>query len=400
MSLDLSLLCPLVLVLAGALALGTPVPLEAAGAPRGPLAEALQPFEDEHSLAGAVVLVADKDRVLDLETVGYADVEARKPMRADSLFWIASQTKPMTVAAVMMLVDEGKLALDDPVEKYLPEFHDLWWVAEEDAGHRLLRRPARPITLRDVLSHMSGLAFSSLVEQPTLDALPLRTAVLSYAQSPLQSQPGTRFSYANAGINTAARVLEVVSGLSYEEFLQKRLLKPLGMKDTTFRPTREQVARLARSYAPDEKGTGLKALTITQLTYPLEGPGRYPMPAGGLFSTAQDAARFCRMVLNGGTLDGHRYLSATAVEEMTRRQTPPDQTSYGLGWSVDGDTIGHGGAYATDMLIDRKRGLVLVFLVQHAGFPLRGKDAQGAFVSTAQKHFGNTRSREGRGLGG
>ena len=122
----------------------------------------------------------------------------------------------------MILVDEGKIALDDPVAKYLPEFRDLWVAAERDGEHVLLKRPKRPITVRDVLSHTSGMPFSSAMENPTLDGLPLRVAVKSYAMTPLQTEPGTKYAYSNAGINTAARILEVVSGMPYEEFLQKR----------------------------------------------------------------------------------------------------------------------------------------------------------------------------------
>lgn len=169
----------------------------------------LQPFIEGHSLAGAVTLVADKDKILSINTVGFSDVEARKPMRTDTLFWIASQSKPITAVALMMLVDEGKVRLDDPVSKYLPEFRDLWLSAEMDKDHLLLKRPSRTITVRDILSHTSGLPFSSVMEAPTLDALPLRDAVRSYAMTPLLFEPGSKYQYSNAGINTAGRVIEV-----------------------------------------------------------------------------------------------------------------------------------------------------------------------------------------------
>ena len=136
------------------------------------IASALQPFVDNHTLAGAVTLVADKDEVLNLDAVGFADVAANKLMRPDALFWIASQSKPITATAFMMLVDEGKVKLDDPVEKYLPEFRGQWLAAEQDKDHVLLKKPDHPITVREVLSHTSGLPFKSAMEEPTLDLLP------------------------------------------------------------------------------------------------------------------------------------------------------------------------------------------------------------------------------------
>jgi CubicO group peptidase (beta-lactamase class C family) len=327
--------------------------------------------------------------VLSLEAVGFADVAARKPMTTDALFWIASQSKPITATALMMLVDEERVKLDDPVERHLPEFKGQWLAAEKDADHVLLKKPRRPITVRDVLSHTSGMPFRSAMEEPTLDRLPLADAVRSYAMTPLQSEPGTKYQYSNAGINTAGRIIEVVSGTPYEDFLDKRLFGPLGMKDTTFRPDAGQIRRLAKSYRPGAGGTGLEETTITQLRYPLDDRSRQPMPAGGLFSTAADLARFCRMVLSGGTLDGKRYLSEAAAAQMTSKQTPEAiKEGYGLGWAVGGGTFGHGGAYATDMTIDPRRGLVTVFLVQHAGFPGGGGKSRAAFRQAALEAFG------------
>jgi CubicO group peptidase (beta-lactamase class C family) len=346
---------------------------------------------DRGALAGAVTLVADKDRVLSLDAVGYADVVARRPMRPDALFWIASQSKPITAAALMMLVDEGKVRLDDPVDKYLPEFRDLWLAAEQDGEHVLLKRPGRRVTVRHVLSHTSGMPFRSALEEPTLDLLPLRVAVRSYAMTPLQSEPGSKYQYSNAGINTAGRIIEVVSGAPYEDFLQRRLLGPLGMRDTTFRPSAEQLKRLAKSYKPTPDGKGLEETTITQLKYPLDGPARQPVPAGGLFSTAADVGQFCQMVLNGGAYGGRRYLSEAAVREMTSKQTGALKEGYGLGWSTGGGTYGHGGAYSTGMTVDPGRGLVTVFLVQHAGFPKGGEGSQAAFRRAAEARFGKAR---------
>jgi CubicO group peptidase (beta-lactamase class C family) len=347
--------------------------------PESRLAGSLQPFVDSSKVAGAVVLVADREKVLALEAVGFADIAARTPMRHDTLFWIASQSKPITAAALMILVDEGKVLLDAPVERYLPEFKDQWLAVERDKDHILLRKPKHPITVRNILSHTSGMPFKSALEEPTLDLLPLRVGVRSYAITPLQFEPDSKYQYSNAGINTAGRIIEVVSGIPYEEFLDRRLFKPLGMKDTTFWPNPEQITRLAKSYQPNAKKTGLDAIPISQLDYPLSDRKRQPMPAGGLFSTASDLGHFCQMILHGGVYDGKRYLSESAITQMTSRQTGDSiKESYGLGWSTTGkgrngvDSIipgpcGHGGAYATNMWIEPQRHLITIFMVQYAG---------------------------------
>ena len=351
---------------------------------------ALQPFVQKHELAGAVAIVVNRDKIVSSEAVGFADIAAGRAMTTDSIFWIASQSKPMTAVAVMMLVDEGKISLDDPVEKYLPEFRGQMVVAEKDDEHTLLRKPVHPITVREVLSHMSGLPFKSAIEEPTLDGLPLASAVRSYAMTPLQTEPGTHYQYSNAGINTAARILEVVSGMKYEDFMQRRLFDPLGMKDTTFWLSNEQEKRLAKSYRPDESKTDLTEFPVSQLIYPLtDRMRRFPMPAGGLFSTAADTALFCQMLLNGGELNGHRYLSEAALTELTKRQTPDSvKESYGLGFSVGGDSFGHGGAHATNMDIRPGKGLAIVWMVQHGGFPGEGGKAQGVFRDWAFGQFG------------
>ena len=345
----------------------------------------LQPFVDHHSMAGAVTLVASKEKVISLEAVGYADVAAKKPMRTDSLFWIASQSKPMTATALMMLVDEGRVNLDDPVEKYLPEFKGQMVAQEQDSEHVLLKRSSHPITVREILSHASGLPFLSAIET-RIDTHPLREAVISYALSPLKSQPGTQFSYSNAGINTAGRIVEVVSGMPYEQFMQSRLFRPLGMKDTTFWPTKKQLQRLAKSYQSNAAKTDLEETTVSQLTYPLDNRSRGVSPAGGYFSTAHDMGRFCQMILNGGTLEGKRYVSEAAIEQMSRKQTGPTLSAgYGLGWFTGEGKFGHGGAYATQMNLDPHRNLIAIFLVQQSGsFPNDGDKAFPSFTRAAE----------------
>ena len=380
------------LLLSATLLLPSTTAQEPAPASSKSITAALQPFVDSHSLAGAVTLVADKDKILCTDAVGYADIAAGKPLAVDALFWIASQSKPITATAFMMLVDEGKVSLDDPVQKFLPEFHNQWLAVEHDSDHVLLKKPRRPITIRDILSHTSGLPFASAAEQPTLDLLPLRAGALTYAMTPLQYEPGSKYQYSNAGINTAGRIIEVISGIPYEEFLETRLLRPLGMKDTTFWPNDEQLLRLAKSYKPNRAGNGLDETTVGQLKYPLNDRKRQPMPAGGLFSTAHDLARFCQMILNGGIFEGKRLLSEKSVAELTRKQTPkPLNDGYGLGWATSGGSFGHGGAYSTNMTIDRDRGLIYVFNVQHAGFPGNGGQSFEAFKKAAEKEFGKER---------
>jgi CubicO group peptidase (beta-lactamase class C family) len=272
----------------------------------------------------------------------------------------------------------------------LPEFTQLWVIAEQDDAHRVLTRPSHPITIHNILSHTSGMPFKSDLEEPTLDQLPLQARVRSYAMTPLDFQPDTHYQYSNAGINTAGRIIEVVTGMAYEDFLDERLLHPLGMTDTTWWPNAEQQARLAKAYQPNADNTDLQERTIAQLAYPLDDRSRQPMPAGGLFSTAHDIARFCQMILNGGIFAGKRYLSAAAVRQMTSRQTGATlDTSYGYGWDTPADgRFGHGGAYATQMYMDPATGLITSLLLQHDGFPGKGGKCHALFLDEVKATFG------------
>jgi CubicO group peptidase (beta-lactamase class C family) len=370
------------------------------------VASSLERYVDRGVLAGAVVLVSSRENLLSLESVGYSDVGAKTPMTTDALFWIASMSKPMTATALMMLVDQGKVKLDDPVERYLPEFHEQMVIAEKGPDRLVLRKPGHPITVREILSHTSGLVGRSPLEHE-LDMVSLREGVITYAHAPLQFEPSSRYEYCNPGINTVGRLIEVASGVRYEEFMETRLLGPLGMKDTTFWPNDDQLKRLAKSYKPGAGGKGLEEIKITQLTYPLSHRKRHPYPAGGLFSTAADVAVFCRMIVNGGVHDGKRFVSERSVREMTSTQTAnllnqgKGEHGYGLGWSTSrkspGDSgpvipglCGHGGAYATDMSIDPANELITVFLVQHAGYPgLDGGKILGDFKRSAIEAFGS-----------
>ena len=370
------------------------LPLGAGEAAGEELKRTVEPFVSKGELAGAVMLVANTDKILDAEAVGWADIGSGRAMKVDDLFWIASQSKPITGAALMILVDEGKVKLDDPLETYLPEFRGMMYVAERSEGQKVLRKTSHPITLREVLSHTSGMPFKSAIEEPTLDAWPLKLRVKSYAMTPLDTDPGTAYQYSNAGINTAARVIEVVTGQSFEAFLGERLFQPLGMVDTTFWPTEAQASRIASAYRPGPGKKGLEMTKIEQLHYPLtDRAERFPMPAGGLFSTAQDLAKFYQMLLNQGEFQGKRYLSKEAVRALTTKQTPSKlKDGYGLGFSVGGDgSFGHGGAYSTNTTADVKNHLITIWLVQHAGFPGEGEKAQGAFREAAIKAFGGSK---------
>lgn len=359
--------------------------------PAPALTAALQPFVDRGAVAGIVALVADKDRLLSLDTLGFADLAARRPMRADSVFWIASQTKPITATALMMLVDEGKVRVDDPVTAYLPEFKDQWLVTEQADDRLVLRRPQQPVLIRHLLTHTSGLPFRSAVEEPQRDVLRLDPSVRSYALTPLQFEPGSRYQYSNAGINTVGRIIEVVSGMAYADFLSARLFAPLGMLETTFWPSDRQMTRIAKTYMPNLAGTALVESSTAAIgyTWPPNNPARRPVPGGGLFSTGGDVARFCQMILNGGEWQGKRYLSAAALAEMSKRQTPAAlPESYGFGWAVGDGWFGHGGAFATNMTIHLRAGLVTVYLVQHRGFLADGDKCGQAFTEAALARFG------------
>jgi CubicO group peptidase (beta-lactamase class C family) len=191
---------------------------------------AMQPYLDSYKLAGVISIIADRTGKIHYKNLlGYADVEAKKPMREDNVFWIASMTKMFAGASIMMLVDEGKVSLEDPVTKFIPQLSKWMVVEEKDDAHVLLKPLVRPVTVRHVLSHTSGLTGSSELQQVTgSDSTPLKAARLSSVTGPLQWQPGDKYQYGNQGMNIAARIVEIVSGLSYEEFSAKALLRSAG----------------------------------------------------------------------------------------------------------------------------------------------------------------------------
>lgn len=369
------------------------------------VASSLQPFIDSHTISGAVTLVASSNKVLSLEAVGFSNLTTKEPMKEDALFWIASMTKPMTSMALMMLVDEGKVNIEDDVAKYLPEFKGQMVLGEKTADQITLKKPQRPITVKDLLTHTSGLVSKSPLEGEALDTLTLREAVITYALSPLQFEPGSKWSYCNPGINTLGRIIEVVSEKPYAEFMQERLFTPLGMKDTTFWPDEKQLLRLAKSYQQNAEKNGLEETTVKYLSVPLSDRKRMPLAAGGLFSTADDLVKIYQMVLNGGLAEGKRYLKEETLKNMTASQMGEMKVSFadgmhmGLGYHIvnkpQGATaalspgsFGHGGAYGTQAWIDPTKKLIMVLLIQRAGINGDTSDMRGVFQKTAAEKFG------------
>jgi CubicO group peptidase (beta-lactamase class C family) len=360
---------------------------------------AVQKFIDAQEISGAVTLVVDKDKVLALDTIGLADLATSKPMKADTLFWVASMTKPFTAVSILMLQDEGKLNVNDPVEKFLPQF----------AGLKTPSGQLAHITIEQMLTHTSGLGEGETAAIKS--AHTLKELIPLYLASPMQYEPGERWKYTQSGINVAARIVEVVSGMPFDEFVSKRLLKPLGMKNTTFYPNGKQRAREAIPYTKD-KQTG----KLSAAAFPKEfgNSGNPPLGNGGLFSTGPDYARFCQMLLNGGTFHGKQFLSSAAYKELTTVHTGELETGflqleeYGshgkdYGWGIgvailktphagvaemlSPGTFGHGGAWGTQAWIDPVRGLAYILMVQHPGVNGDASKLRQAFQQAASDAF-------------
>ena len=211
----------------------------------------MQQFVDQGTAAGIVTLVARHGQVAALDAVGYTDLETKQPMKVDNIFQIHSMTKPVVAIAAMMLAEEGKLQVGDPVEKYLPEFRGQWVVESKSAQAMSLRRPARAVTLRDLMTHTSGMSTNppeAIKELHGALHKPLAEVVLVESQQPLDFDPGTKWQYSNTGIAALARVIEVVSGMPFEKFLNVRIFQPLGMKDTYIFPPKEKYPRMPTAY--------------------------------------------------------------------------------------------------------------------------------------------------------
>ena len=341
---------------------------------------AMEELLKQKRAAGVVTLVVRDGRTVHIEAAGMADIEKKKAMTPDAIFWIASMTKSLTSTAVQILVDEGKLTLDEPASKWLPE------LAKVKVGNG--RALFRPITLRDLLSHTSGIADPA--RKPSDGNVPIAQYALDLLKAPFEFQPGSEFEY-GFGLTVAGRIVEIASGKTFEQFLGERIISPLGMKDTTWHPDAAQRLRVARTY----KASG-DALVPAHNAFLTSEPDikREAEPSGGLFSTAADMARFYQMVLNGGELDGKRIVSAKGVAEMTKAHTVAGKTiQYGLGWfnnaaekkttpHMSDKSFGHGGAFGTHGWVDPEKKMVVVFMVQNVLVP-KGGELRDKFLELA-----------------
>jgi CubicO group peptidase (beta-lactamase class C family) len=356
------------------------------------IAPKMREFVDAKQISGAVTLVVHKGKIVHFEAVGEADIAEHRPMTKDTLFGVASMTKPITATAVMILQDERKLSIDDPVSKYIPQFKD----ARLAEG-----RPQREITIRDCLTHTSGLSGDQAVVES------LEKTAEELAKRPLKFEPGTKWEY-SPGLNVCGRVVAIVSGQSFEDFLAKRIFKPLQMTSSTFDLTAERKKNVALLYKPGEDKQSIVAVDpqLSPSLTPGSGTPAYG-PSGGLFSTAADMARFYQMILNGGELDGARILSADAVRQMTSPQTGDLAVGFtpgncwGLGFCIVREpqevtkmlspgSFGHGGAWGTQGWIDPKRQTIYVLLIQRRDFGNSdAADIRGAFQQLAADTLGN-----------
>ena len=345
----------------------------------------MQQFVDNKKIAGVVTLVAHNGQITSLEAVGLQNIEKNIRMQKNSIFRIASMTKPFAAAAIMMLSEEGKLQLDDPVKKYLPEFGDMWLVSEVTGEKAVLTRPGRDITIRDILTHMSGLA--SLPQNIPVSSIAEYTLLIS--QRPLQYEPGSKYRYSGSGITTAARIVEVISGQPYDVFLSERIFKPLGMEDTYFSLPEESLDRIAITYHPSADSSDLENISLG--VKPSEIPVnsivhpdwyKFPRPEGGMFSTALDHYKWMQAIINKGIYNGNRILTEKSVLEMTKIQTDEfaPGMSYGLGFRIVSNptgvssmlsrgTFGHGGAFGTQGWADPKTNTIYIVMIQRQGFP-------------------------------
>jgi CubicO group peptidase (beta-lactamase class C family) len=354
--------------------------------------EVIRRHIDSRHIAGAVTLVARKGRVVHFEAQGLKDLESKTPMTRDTLFRMASSTKPVTGVAIMMMIEEGKVRLGDPVSKFIPEFKGMKVAVQREPESPIQFVPAeREITIRDLMTHTSGLASGGLGNRGlSREALwpgpdeSLASLVPRLAKVPLDFQPGTRWRYSGlAGIDTLGRVVEVTSGQTFDDFLKGRIFEPLGMADTFFAVPDDRKERLATVYRGTENG-------LEKSSFTLRFPRTYYSGAGGLTSCAADYFRFAQMLANRGELGGKRLLSPRAVELMSSNHVGemmagqlgrPPGMGFGLTVEVLVDPVragsfrskgsfGWDGAFGTHFWVDPREQLVGVFLVQAQAGPV------------------------------
>jgi CubicO group peptidase (beta-lactamase class C family) len=326
----------------------------------------MKQFTDAGKAAGIVTLVARHGHLAELDAVGMQEIETKTPMRTDTIFRLASLTKPVTCAGIMVLADQGKLSVLDAVEKYLPEFQ------HQKIADGLVKL-RRPVNILDLMTHVSGLPGGLPNTTPPPASLAERAAAAGKLH--LLFEPGAGWNYSNAGYAALGRIIEVVSHEAYDRFLQESIFDPLKMSDTSFQPSESRRARIAAVYT-EESGVLKRATNVEAPSVPF-----IPAPEGGLFSTAADMLRFNQMVLNKGKLDSRRILSAAAVELMTTNLTGDMKVGFapgvghGLGYEVVREGIGterynspgsavKGGAYRTYEFVDFAKDMVGIILLQ------------------------------------
>jgi CubicO group peptidase (beta-lactamase class C family) len=338
----------------------------------------MKEFVDAGKTAGVVTVIVRHGHIASLDAVGYQDLERRTPMKVDTIFRIMSVTKPITCAGVMTLVDEGRLSLLDPVEKFVPEFKTLKVnPCGTRVGHNCeLVPPSRPVNVLDLMTHMSGLGEAGGRGAAPAPPPNSRTEMVAAntSRATLLFQPGTAWNYSNFGIGVLGQIIEVVSGKAYDQFMAERLFLPLGMKDTFYDIPPDKASRIATIYTYQDG-------KLQPLTRPIPAGGRIPSPDSGLLSTASDLARFNQMMLNKGVLNGRRVLSAAAVEAMTVSYTGDLPGGYapgvgqGFGYEVVRESLGmyrytsigtfeKAGVYRTYVWVDRAKDLVGIILMQ------------------------------------
>lgn len=347
------------LVLFGASAMGAGLPSspnQAMTSQLAPIAQLMKKLVDEDKAApGIAILLAQDGKIIFKQAHGLADIKSNRPLSVSSINFLASTSKPISTTCLMMLVDEGKISLDDPVSKYLPEF----------------KRFDPCPTIRQCLSHTSGI-FDNRQMTPDenrasrYQRYTLAQAVSKIANIDLEYPVGEFFAYGGASFMVAGRVLEVVSGKTFDAFMKERLLDPLGMMNTSWHPDESLADRVSTTYRP--AGDGFKRWMV----YTPKAPHDLIRPPGGLYSTLDDVAIFLQMQLNNGQYAGKRIISPEAAKEMTTRQTkdaqvgfsPSFDTNYGLGFMLEYTPEGalymarHDGAAGSAAWIDYRRGLV------------------------------------------
>ena len=354
------------------------------------LAGIMRQAVEQEQIAGCSFLVAHKGEVVFRGAFGYADLESKRPFTTDELLPIASVSKPFLASVVMVLVEQGKLKLDDPVEKYLPEFK-----GKTVEGSR---SPARPMTIRQLLSHTAGFWGNKGITPEKMDLIrnferPLSEAVEGIARYDLVYEPGTKWVYSGSGYCVAGRVAEVALGRSLEEIAQDALFRPLGLNRTTFLPPKDVRETVPTGYLR-QNGKLQKRGSMAEVEQ-----FRFILPGGSLFTTLDEMAVFGQMHLNDGVYNGKRVLSEAPVTEMQRLQSPDrPQRTYGLGWfrgdvSEAGlaDLVFHGGAFGAHLRVDRRREVVCVFLVHQAAVQVQ--DLKNKLVEQVDEMFPVSKGR-------